>query len=349
MKAFRIVALAGLLCFAAASLVEAEGFTLEVGAVAYDFNALGSLQTPAPATVITSSADFSPDPYINGSYSMMINDSTKLKFGLMAEDMMGTISPSFVMILRTEPYVDLSMGAFSARVSFPLYYLGYDTTNDAAYKEIGYILDKNYKGINLSTKYEDDAVHDNNVLFTNYESVAYRLNLDKTTAFVFSASTEVGFVPSFWVYDVKPQVTFIWGPLQLDLKESIYFADQAKAAGDITPSTSDSNYAVRFFTDPKLTFNFGSIGIAGLKAYLAASLYTANSSTSGTNWYGAGTTSPNAALGSSVTPGVSYAIGPFYVEAAFKYSNYDDSVNDGITKKDPTFDPSLKVSYTLSF
>ncbi|MGD0724734.1 MAG: hypothetical protein ABSB63_04150 [Spirochaetia bacterium] len=349
MKAFRIVVLAGLLSFAAASLVEAAGFTLEVGAIAYDFNALGSLQTPAPATVNTSKADFSPDPYFNGSYTMAFNDSTKLKLGLMAEDMMGTISPSFVMIVRAEPYVDVSMGAFSARVSFPLYYLGYDTTNDPAYKEIGYILDKNYKGINLSTKYEDDALKNNNFLFTNFESVAYRLSFDKGTALVFSASTEIGFVPAFWVYDVKPQVTFIWGPLQLDLRESIYFADQAKAAGDITPSTRDANYAARFFTDPKLAFNFGSIGLAGLKAYIAASLYTANSSTSGVNWYGAGSTSTDAALGSSITPGVSYATGPFYVEMAFKYSNYDDKVTDGITKKDPTFDPSLKVSYTLSF
>jgi hypothetical protein len=349
MKATRVLILTTLLAAAAATATFAAGFSLEVGALAYDFNALGSLQTPAPATVITSSADFSPDPYFNFNYTMKIDDNTKMKFGLLAEDMLGTISPSFVMIGRAEPYADLSWGGLSARVSFPLYYLGYDTANDAAYAEIKYILDKNYKGVYLSTKFEDDSLAVNNFLVTNFESVAYRLNFDKTTALVFSATTEIGFVPAFWVYDVKPQVTFIWGPLQLDLKESIYFADQAKPAGTITPSTSDANFATRYFTDPKLTFNFGSIGVAGLKAYIAASLYTANSTTTGVNWYGTGTTSVNAALGSSITPGVSYAIGPFYVEAAFKYSNYDDKVTDGITKKDPTFDPSLKLSYTFSF
>ena len=183
----------------------------------------------------------------------------------------------------------------------------------------------------------------NNFLFTNFESVSYRLNLDKTTAFVFSATTEIGFVPAFWLYDVKPQVTFIWGPLQLDLKESIYFVDAT-----LTPSFSDASYNTRYFTDPKLTFNFAAVGVAGLKAYVAASLYTANASATGVNFYNTGT-GGTAAFGSSITPGVSYAIGPFFVEAAFKYSNYDDKVNDGITKKDPTFDPSIKLSYTLSF
>ncbi len=280
---------------------------------------------------------------MNGSYTLALNDSTRLKLGLMAEDMMGTIPPSFVSILRAEPYADLTYGPLSARVSFPLYVLGYDTVNDPANKEIGYILDKNYKGINLSTKYEDDSTRDNNVLVTNFESLAYRLSLDKTSALVFSATTEIGFVPAFWMYDVKPQASVIWGPLQLDVRESIYFVDAS-----VTPSFSDASYNTRYFTDPKLTFNFASLGVNGLKAYLAASLYTANASASGVNWYNTGT-GGTAAFGSSITPGMSFAMGPFYVEAAFKYSNYDDSVTDGITKKDPTFDPSLKLSYTFSF
>ncbi len=341
MKTRRILILVALISTAAACAASAAGISLELGGIGYDFNALSALQTPAPATVITSNPDFSPDPYLNGSYTMALNDSTKLKLGLMAEDMMGTISPSFVSIARAEPYVDISAGALSARVSLPLYFLGYDTTNDASYKEIGYILDKDYKGINLSTKYGPSTA---SFLFTNFESLAYKISFDKTTALTLSATTEIGFSPAFWVYDVKPQATIAWGPLQLDFKESIYFADQSA-----TPSFTDAGYATRVFTDPKLTFNFASLGITGLKAYFAASLYTANITTAGTNWYGAGTTSGNAALGSSITPGVSYAMGPFYVEAAFKYSNYDDSLTDGITKKGPTFDPSLKVSYTLSF
>jgi hypothetical protein len=253
--------------------------------------------------------------------------------------MMGTISPSFVAIVRGEPYADLSWGALSARVSFPLYYLGYDTANDDANKEISYILDKNYKGIHLSTQY--DAAN-NTFLFTNFESVSYKLSFDKTTALVFSATAEIGFVPAFWMYDVKPQVSFIWGPLQLDLKESIYFVDAS-----LTPSPADAAYNTRYFTDPKLTFNFGSIGVAGLKAYVAASLYTANASATGTNFYNTGT-GGTAAFGSSITPGVSYANGPFYVEAAFKCSNYDDTLTSP-AGKNPTFDPSLKFSYTFSF
>jgi len=336
MKTTRVLILVALLAAAVASVAVAEGFSLEAGGIASLYNATSSQQ--ATASVITSQADFSPDLYVNFNYTMKIDDSTKMKFGLLAEDMMGTVAPSFVNIARTEPYADLSWGGLSARVSFPLYFLGYDPVNDPAYKEIGYILDKAYKGINLSTVYTPDDYF----LFTNFESVAYKWNIDKTTALVFSATTEIGFVPAFWVYDVKPQVSVIWGPLQLDLKESIYFVDAS-----MTPMTTDAAYNTRFFTDPKLTFNFASIGVAGLKAYVGASLYTANVSASGTNLYGTGT-GGNAAFGSSITPGVSYANGPFYVEAAFKCSNYDDTLSSP-PNKNPTFDPSLKFSYTFSF
>jgi hypothetical protein len=343
MKAVRALSLAGFLFCAVARLVGAAGFSLEVGAVGYDFNALGSTQGSG---VITNGADFAPDVYLNGSYTVSFDKDTKLKLGLMAEDMMGTIAPSFVQIGRVEPYADFTLGQLTARVSFPVYLLGYDTTNDPASAEIKYILDKIYKGISLSTYYNSS----NAFLFTTYESVAYRLNLDKTTAFVFSVSTEIGLFPTPWLDDLKPQVTVLLGPVQLDLKESIYFGNQNR-----NPTASDVKFNLRFFTDPRLTFNFASIGVPGLKLYLAASLYTWNTYPNSTlandaAFYGNATTGTGAqamALGSSVTPGVSYAIGPFFAELALKYSNYDDSVGNA-AKKDPTFDPSLKLSYTLS-
>ena len=142
---------------------------------------------------------------------MKLDGSTRLKLGLQAEDMMGTISPSFVLIGRAEPYADLATGALTVRVSFPLYILGYDATNDPNNAEIGYIMDNYYKGISLSTSYTSS----NTFLFTNYESVAYRLTFDKTTALVLSASTEIGSVPAPWLYDVKPQLSLAWGPVQL--------------------------------------------------------------------------------------------------------------------------------------
>jgi len=343
MKTIRILALAGLLASGATAFAGAGGVSLEVGTVGYGFNALGSTQGSG---AITSSADLSPDFSVNGYFALPLDKDTKLKLGLMVEDMMGTISPSFVQIGRIEPYADLSYGPLSARMSFPMYLLGYDSTNDPANAEIGYVLDKIYKGINLGTYYNTS----NAFLFTSYESVAYRLSLDATTAFVVSASTEIGISPSVWLDDVKPQVTFIYGPVQLDLKESIYFSNQGK-----NPSMADLKYNLRFFTDPKLTFNFASVGVTGLKAYVAASLYTYNSYPNSTlandaAFYGnasSGTGAQAKALGSSITPGVSYAFGPFYAEVAFKYSNYDDSLSNP-AKKDPTFDPSLKLSYTFS-
>jgi len=334
--------LAALLAIGAASLAGAAGITLQVGATAYDFNALGSNQGGTGAGTITNSADFAPDPYINASYLLQLDKDTKLSLGLMAEDMMGIVSPAFIQVGRVEPYADFSLGTLSARVSFPMYLLGYDSSNDGKNALITYVLDKIYKGISLSTYYNTSYTFQ----FTNYESIAYRMNLDKTTAFVFSASAEITFYPSVWLNDVKPQVTFIYGPLQLDLKESIYFSDQ-----EPNPSMSNAKYNLRVFTDPTLTFNFASIGVPGLKASLAASLYTYNNypngTTPGSAFYGNNSGSAKA-LGSSITPAVSYSMGPFAAALAFKYSNYDDSLSNPAAK-DPTFDPSLKLSYTFSF
>ena len=205
MKTNRVLILVIVLMAAVGFTAGAAGISLELGGVGWLFNMTGAKQSASDPQPITSSLDVSPDIYVNGSYTMALDDSTKLKLGLFAEDMMGTISPSFINIFRAEPYADLSMGAFSARVSFPLCALGYDKTNDSSNAEIKYVLDSYYKGISLGT-WPDTS---NTFLFTNYENVAYRLNLDKTTALIFSASTEIGFVPAFWVYDVKPQVTLI--------------------------------------------------------------------------------------------------------------------------------------------
>jgi hypothetical protein len=89
--------------------------------------------------------------------------------------------------------------------------------------------------------------------------------------------------------------------------------------------------------------------VKGLKAYLGASLYTYNNypNQSRDAWYG-GTNGSAYALGSSITPGISYVFAPFYVEAAFKFKNYDDTVASA-AKKDPAFEPMIKFSCTLSF
>lgn len=319
--------------------VSAQSFSLEFGATGYDFNALGSTQTTKTgiANTITGTNNLSPDPYINGSYLLKM-DGFNLKFGVMAEDMMGTIYPSFVQIGRVEPYAEISGSGFTFRSSLPMYFLGFDKTNDPSNTEMKYMFDKYYKGVYLSTDLSPNAP---DFLFTNFDSLAYRLNFDKNSAMILSTSTEFEMSPEPWMYDVKPQLSFIYGPLQLDVKESIYFAD-----GNSTGAV----YATRFYTDPKLTFDFGSIGVKGLKTYLAASIFTADSSGFGTFWYGDGDKGQSAtyALGSSITPGISYSIAGFYVEGAFKISNYDDSLGN-LAGKSPTFDPSVKVSYTLNF
>lgn len=346
MKLLRFAFLIVFLCGAAGSTAFAEGITLEIGALGAALNAFSSAQQKpgAPTVAITSNANLVPDPYVNGYYALKLNESTTVRLGLRAEDMMGTISPSFVNLARAEPFADFLYGPLSVRVSFPLYFIGADTTHDPAYAEIKYLLDYAYKGISLGTYFGNGM---NTFLFTNYENVAYKLSFDKTTALVFSVSTEIGISPA-WLYDVKPQVSFIYGPLQLDLQEAVYFADQ----GSTSPSFSDSKYNLRLYTGPKLTFDFTSVGVTGLKAYVMASLYTyddyPNGAAPGSAFYGS-TSGSAIAKGSSLYPGIIYSRGPFYVEAVFKIHNYDDSNTDGFTNVNPTFDPSVKVSYTFHF
>ncbi|MGA2642989.1 MAG: hypothetical protein ABSG21_19060, partial [Spirochaetia bacterium] len=153
MKSIRVLVLSAALALAVTALAGAAGIALQVGATAYDFNALGAIQGGSGAKAITNTADFSPDPFINGSYLLQLDENTKLNLGLMAEDMMGFDSSAVIQIGRIEPYADLSWGALSARVSFPMYLLGYDSTNDSGNALITYVLDKYYKGINLSTYY----------------------------------------------------------------------------------------------------------------------------------------------------------------------------------------------------
>jgi hypothetical protein len=346
MKSWRITILVGLLVTAVGFVVSADGFTLEIGALGAGLNSLGAAQQkPSAATVITSNANLAPDPYVNGYYALKLDESKTLRFGLRAEDMMGTISPSFVDFGRFEPFVDFISGPLSIRASFPLYFFGYDTTNDPAYKEIKYLVDYAYKGIYLGTDFANGV---STSLITNYESISYKLAFDKTTALVFSASAEIGLSPA-WIYDVIPQVSFIYGPLQLDLQEPFYFADQGNTSG---PSFSDNSYNFRTYTNPKITYDFSSLGLTGLKVYFRASLYTydefPNGPTSGSATYG-GHSGSAIALGSSLYPGVIFTTGPWYFEAVFKIHNYDDSNTDGLTNQNPTFDPSLKVSYTLHF
>jgi hypothetical protein len=347
MKFWRVLVLTVFLATAIGFVASADDFTLEVGTLGAALNSLASPQQKAGATttVITSNADLVPDPYINGFYSLKLNDSMAFRFGVRAEDEMGTISPSFVDFGRVEPFVDFVDGPLSVRVSLPLYFFGYDTTNDPSFKEIKYLMDYSYKGIYLGTDFADGVATS---LITNYESVAYKLSFDKTTALVFSVSTEIGFSPA-WLYDLVPQISFVYGPLQLELQEPVYFADQGNTSG---PSFSDSTYNLRVYTNPKLTFDFSSLGLTGLKAYFRASLYTyddfPNGSTPGSAFYG-GHSGSAIALGSSLYPGIIYTIGGWYFEAVFKIHNYDDANDDGLTNQSPTFDPSLKVSYTFHF
>ncbi len=347
MKILRVASLAALISAAATFVATAQNVSITAGSIGWLDNATGApqtkLTTAAPvetSSPITNAPDPVLDPYLNGSYLLKLAGGANVKVGLALDDAIGTIPVSLVQINRQEPYADLSYGALSARVSFPLYEFGLDTVNDGSNAEIGYILNNEYKGIYLSW----DQTNPNTFLFTNFESVSYKFTLDPTHAIVLNATTEIGLSPA-WIYDVKPQVSFVLGPLQLDLRESIYFAD----SGSTTPSYSDSTFNVEYFTDPKLTIDFSTLGLAGFKAYLAPSIYTFDSvpNSSLSAWYG-GVDGSGKAIGSSITQGFSYTHGPWYFETALKYHNYDDTVYNAGGKA-TAIDAYVNGSYTVKF
>jgi hypothetical protein len=337
MRINRIIAVGILLAGIALASVCAQS-TLETGAVAYftDVSGVYANGQNGFTTNGNQTDKYAPTilPYVNFVYAMKMDPAT-LKLGLYVEDWMGLYQGSsapyeFQMAGKVEPSGELIVGDLNVKVSFP--FLMYSPADASGVNELKYA----YK--TYSYGYPNEAGYDStkNIWISNYDKVAYKINFDKTVSLTLGAEADTGFTPIATLFDVKPQFSFVYGPVQLDNKFDFYFMDSNAAA---------NVQGLYFYLEPKLTFDFSIFGITGLKAYVNASriatFTTATKYTSSAPWHD-----------TAIIPGVSFKF-PFglYAEAAWKFAKIDADASSDANDKNVAlyFEPMVKLSYTVSF
>ncbi len=348
MKRFITLAVALAIMVAAAASVAAQS-TLEIGGWGYYTDVTGAyangLLDTAGNSVFnetkaggTQTDKYAPtvQPYASYVFTQKL-DTISLKYGLYAEDWLGlysgTLAPyEFQMAGKVEPSAELLMGGLDLKASFPLVF--FSPQDASGINELKYA----YKPYSYGY-FNDSTTPDYTQSFwvANYLKATYKISFDKTTALVLGAEGDIGFTPVFTLFDVKPQFSFILGPAQLDAKAAMYFNDNAANGG------ANGANDLYLYIEPKLTVDFGSLGLNGFKAFVAgriATYTTATKYTAAAPWHD-----------TWLNPGVSYKIGGLYFEGDFKWNKIGSDAASDTNDKGvvPYFEPQLKVSYTLSF
>jgi hypothetical protein len=342
MKRFTTLAVALAIMTIAAASVAAQS-TLEAGVWGYYTDVTGAYADglngfSAAAAGGTQTDKYSPtvQPYVSYVYTQKLS-TMSLKYGLYAEDWLGLYSGTkapyeFQMAGKVEPSVELLAGALDLKASFPL--VLFSPQDSSGVNELKYA----YKPYSYGY-FNDSKTPDYTQCFwvTNYLKATYKLSFNKTTALTLGAEADTGFTPVVTLFDVKPQFSFVFGPAQLDTKAAFYFNDNKDNGG------ANGANDLYLYTEPKLTFDFGGIGVNGLKAFVAARIATYTTATKYTTaapWHD-----------TWINPGLSYKVGGLYFEGDFKCMKIDSNAAADTNDKNvvPYFEPQLKVSYTLSF
>jgi len=173
----------------------------------------------------------------------------------------------------------------------------------------------------------------NTLVVGNYQEATYKYTFDKTLWIIGGYETDLVFVPTFFVADFLPQASVFFMGAQLDAKYDIYNTWQEASLKATDPITQT-------YLEPKLTYDFGNVGVKGFKAYVAgrAALATTDAA------YGAAG-STTAWHDSRVQPGVSYStalegIGTLGCDLSVRFNKIDYDANN--TKDNPT--PSVANS-----
>jgi hypothetical protein len=335
----RILFFLSVLAVLAPAALCADGLTLNAGVTAWGVDAAAVNNKVVYPAII---------PAFNLGYGMK-TEGLALKFGLAAEDALINYSglswgstasknaqtAEFITVGRGEPYAELNMGALSIHVGLPLYYF---TPNSPSSDQNGprNALKWMYKGVGLQyyTKYASggDFVTANNTLFTNYDSISYKLAVTKQFSIVPALQCDFIFSPAVATADIKPAVAFNYGPVALNAQVSYY--PIAEGQGISVTTSSGTTYNTYVLTiDPKLTVSFDNLGVKGLKAFASASIPVK------TEYY--------YNKGLNIIPGLSYSLGALSVEADLKMNYLDYAGSDGTNYKQPEYDPYVKLFYAL--
>lgn len=322
----------------------ADGATLDAGLTAWGVDAAAVNDASIYPAII---------PAVNFGYGMKM-DGYSLKFGLAAEDALinysgltwgstaskASQSAEFITTGRGEPYAEFAMGGLNIHVGLPLYYFTPFSSPSADQNGFRNALKWVYRGIGLQyyTTYAAGTTGafntaNNNTLFTNYDRIAYKIAIGNQLSIVPAVEADFIFVPAVAFADVKPVVTFNYGPVALDAKMSYYSIAQGEGI-KITMPSGPAVYNTYVLTiDPKLTLAFDSLGIKGFKLFASSTIPVK------TEYY------DNKGL--VLTPGISYKLGALSLEADLKMNYLDYASSDGTNYKQTEYDPYLKVFYSF--
>ena len=274
------------------------------------------------------------------TYTQKLDDSNTIKAGAIIDWYLPFVKgtdtayqPQYSAFVA--PFVQYQGFGIDAKATFPMITFA---PGDATNAPSGYSAGTNYNAVKYGaiTKTGTYKAKDNTFVMANYQKVTYKYSFDKTTAVVVGYEADFAFMPVFWVSDVLPQFSVIYGAFQLDNKFDFYN----------TWSDVANNFFTQFYLEPKITYDLGSVGVSGLKAYVVGR-------------YSAATTDAkfaNASLpwhDSRVQPGASYSftvkdVGTFGADASVRFNRIDyDATNKFDTAGQGDF--RLNLTYSVKF
>jgi hypothetical protein len=326
---------------ASASLF-AKDFTLTAGITAWAVDANAANEPTYPALV----------PAFDLSYKMKM-DGYALNFGLAGEDALINYSgltwleppqqkalpAEFINVGRGEPYVEFLKGGLRIHAGLALYSFSPNSpsTDFNGFKNG---LKWMYKGVGLQYwTYKNNSTDfstANNVVFSNYDEVSYKIVFSDKFSITPDVQYEVMFIPAFATAEIDPAIAFTYGPVTLNaLAMYIPIAEgpglpQMNSAGNVV------SYNTYYLTlNPKLIVNFNTLGVKGLTASLGSSIPIK--------------TEKYEDKGLAFIPAAGYKIGPYSFAAGVSMEYLDYASSDSRLYKQAEYDPFVKAFYTVKF
>jgi hypothetical protein len=292
--------------------------------------------TTAKTGLLNSTKNSFVESTVTYTYTAKLDDANTIKAGAIVDLYVPLVSGTDAsytagqLAAKLDPFVQYQGFGVDAKFTFPIAFLG---SADKAGLNAGVAAYAAFKPVSATGKY---AVVTNALAVANYEKVMYKYAIDKTTSVAVGYEADFVLVPTVFVADVLPQITAVYGPVQLDAKYSFYFT-----WADAIANVAGTNAAWTNYLEPKLTYDLGSVGVKGLKAYVGGRYSLGQASATGVS---------SALVDSRVQPGVSYStalegVGTVGGDLSVRVNRID--TND--TTKPSSSDLRINLTYSQKF
>jgi hypothetical protein len=258
---------------------------------------------------------------------------------------------------------------FDATLAVPLYF--YNAGDNGGYNEFKYAYSE---GAYMPTNDPTYPAGGNNVILGTDLKIGYKYRFENTTWVGVSIDGLETWNPTPWFVFAKPAVSGAYAGFQLDIQFDYFNGyydltkNDAGRGGAVGNGTTSTGYYNQYgggnyfdtFLEPKLSYDFGTLGVAGLKAFVSSKISLAtdevqyNGSTTANGYQGYIYNGTQPFSNTSLTSDVSYAfklsgMGTFVVEGAFKIYRLGDSGSDQCINPPTYVEPQIKVSYGVAF